>query len=102
MRRDGPTQGILIAADPATVERSGFAIRFRPGTTDHAAWCGWRLPKGKAGKATEAAMRATGVGRLLIYESSTSSTSSRPSKAGFLFWEGEADPFSGLLPCVTP
>ena len=26
---DGPKSGILIAADPATVERSGFAIGFR-------------------------------------------------------------------------
>lgn len=26
MRRGGPTPGALIAADPATVERSGFAI----------------------------------------------------------------------------
>jgi hypothetical protein len=27
MRRAGPMPGVLIAADPATVERSGFAIR---------------------------------------------------------------------------
>ena len=27
MRRAGPRPGVLIAADPATVERSGFAIR---------------------------------------------------------------------------
>lgn len=27
MRRAGPIPGVLIAADPATVERSGFAIR---------------------------------------------------------------------------
>lgn len=27
MRRAGPKPGVLIAADPATVERSGFAIR---------------------------------------------------------------------------
>jgi hypothetical protein len=37
MRRGGPTPGALIAADPATVERSGFAIGHFAGF-QRAAW----------------------------------------------------------------
>jgi hypothetical protein len=69
MRRCGPLQGTLNAADPATVEQRGFSV-----------WLGNDLyggPHGvagteneKAGKATGVAKRSAGVGRLFIYESS--------------------------------
>ena len=48
---DGPKSGILIAADPATVERSGFAIglKFRAASRLHGAI---EAVRNRAGKAT--------------------------------------------------
>lgn len=69
MRRCGPQQGTLNAADPATVEQRGFSIRL---------WTDWYggphgvagAKKKKAVKTTGVAKRSAGVGRLFIYESS--------------------------------
>jgi hypothetical protein len=62
MRRAGPKPGVLIAADPATVERSGFAIRESRCFRTVRIRGGGR--GGPTGKATGVVSRSAGAGRL--------------------------------------
>lgn len=65
---DGPKSGILIAADPATVERSGFAIGLKTGYL----WIAWAIEGGSefSRKSHWRGFVISRVGRLFFYESS--------------------------------
>jgi len=55
MRRDGPKQGIFIAADPATVERLGECHRARQARVTARQWCLFVILKLRTGQATDVA-----------------------------------------------
>jgi len=55
MRRDGPKQGIFIAADPATVERLGECHRAGQAGVTAKQWCFSVILKLRTGQATDVA-----------------------------------------------